>query len=1008
MIFGKRAEQGLKYARIRAKINEFSVDVNQAPVFPFDSDDLCFESILTISDASAELLAGDVLTTEARRDLSYTASFLDAAANEKRHHQSRDLFLTLACISFFLLGNYGSSKSALSRIDRRNAFGENASRCLLMVDYLLNGEKDRSFPFPLLASYVDGKSNNPDAVIAEAARCAANSDATEDFFGDTVRACVLVALRDAAAKLLPQYSDIPLASWKTAMQSQEFEKLLWQAQQRVGEGGAFAGSDLFVQLPTGSGKTKSIELLIRSRVVAGCCHRAVVVAPLKALCSEIAKDLRDSLSDIVCVRHSTDVFEVDEWLGVDEPKPEVLVFTPEKLSFILHHSNLEIESVDLFIFDESHLIDNMSRGPSYELLLAEIIAERKDAQLILISAVTSNSDKVSEWAFSDPSRRTKSEGIESTEKTIGFFSQKKGRIDFFQYGGSADLNYFLPYRIPVRALSARQNRDKTTSFPDLTASAKRQRSGDLALFYSMQLAHGGPIAIYIPKSSNVWAFHNRIAELLSFGLDFSQIISTGDPGELCKFAHLFSLHYGERCVFSESALSGILPHFRGLQGVLKQAVEYAMRSGAVRCISCTSTLAQGVNLPLRYILITDKFNGFERATVREFQNLIGRTARAGKYSEGSIIVCDSDLEKPGTRKDYELLFDANSVEDCESAILSLFKDVSIRVRNSESKIKGEVVANYILEHFGDVNLETNLIDNLALTLKCDPEKVRKEASAKIISLEAVENYVASNMVTVSGDYSPDVRAICAGTYAYYCMDDYRRSLLVNLFETIYKYFEEQGTNQRAVVAKTQAGVRKAAALSAWVETEECSSFLKSGCKDLALIANAFCRIARPNFPKWLTVEVFSDVSRLWIEGANIETILKRIKDECKSSSRSCPSQESIGKLTSEIVSYDFSHFVSQVNDAISVLLETRQYEEDLLGLQKRLKYGVNRREEMLLCEELFNDRLVVRQILISMGSPLANEGTTLKLYARKHRAQIEGLLKSYPSYLQNRFRLWLS
>lgn len=1008
MIFGKRAEQGLKYARARAKIDEFSADQSKIPRFPFDSDDLCFESILTISDAINELLAESHITVGTRRDLSYTASFLDAAANEKRHLQSRDLFLTLACASYFFLGNYGSSKSTLARICKTDAFGENARRYLLLTDYLLNGKKGDSFPFPLLASYLEGSFDDYVIALEETARKTAKGDAEEDFFADIINACALVSVRDAAATLLPLYSGIERTSWIPILQSIGFGKLLWQAQQRIGEGGAFAGSDLFIQLPTGTGKTKSIELLVRSRVLANRCHRAIVVAPLRALCSEIAKELKDGLGDVACVQHATDAFEVDTWLGVNSSIPEVLVFTPEKLSFVLHHSDLKAENVDLFIFDESHLIDNVSRGPSYELLLAEIMALRGNAQLVLISAVTSNPDKLSEWAFSDSSKYTKNDGIESTEKTVGFFSQEAGRIDFFQYGSSTDLSYFLPYRVPIRSFSLPSNKEGATFFPDLSASAKRRKSGDLALFYSIQLAHGGSSAIYIPKSNNVWAFHERIAELITFGLDFSQIVSTSNPEELGRFARLFVLHYGENCIFSKSASSGILPHFRTLQGAIKQATEYAMRKNAVRCVSCTSTLAQGVNLPIRYLLITDRFNGFEYATVRDFQNLIGRTARAGKYSEGSIIVCDAELESQNTRRDYWKLFKVSAVEDCKSAILSLLEDVTVHDGNKVKRLRGSTVVNFILEHFDDRELEAKLVSGLASSFECKPERISKEISVKITSLNAIENYVAS-MIATTGDDVPDTRAICAGTYAFFCADDDKQELLIKIFEAIYEHFEEQGGESRAeVVAKTQAGIRKADALRAWVKTKECTSFLESGCSNLMLIANAFYDITRPDFPKWLTVEGLAAISRLWIEGANIETILEQIESNCIPSPRSHPGLDSVGRITSEMVSYDLSHFVSQVSDTVSVILETSQYEEDLVYLQKQLKYGVRRKAESLLCESFLNDRLIAKQIYETMGVPPADNITALKMHALAKRAQIESLLKPYPSYYLNQFRSWLS
>ena len=60
----------------------------------------------------------------------------------------------------------------------------------------------------------------------------------------------------------------------------------------------------------------------------------------------------------------------------------------------------------------------------------------------------------------------------------------------------------------------------------------------------------------------------------------------------------------------------------------------------VRFVVCTSTLAQGVNLPIRYLIVTSVYQGMERIKVRDFHNLIGRAGRAGMYTEGSILFAD--------------------------------------------------------------------------------------------------------------------------------------------------------------------------------------------------------------------------------------------------------------------------------------------------------------------------------------------------------------------------------
>jgi len=97
---------------------------------------------------------------------------------------------------------------------------------------------------------------------------------------------------------------------------------------------------------------------------------------------------------------------------------------------------------------------------------------------------------------------------------------------------------------------------------------------------------------------------------------------------------------------------------------------------------CTSTLAQGVNLPIRYLIVTSVYQGMERIKVRDFHNLIGRAGRAGMHTEGSILFADPVIyDKRKARNDKwrwdqvkELLEPRNS-EPCISNLLSIFDPV---------------------------------------------------------------------------------------------------------------------------------------------------------------------------------------------------------------------------------------------------------------------------------------------------------------------------------------------
>ena len=67
---------------------------------------------------------------------------------------------------------------------------------------------------------------------------------------------------------------------------------------------------------------------------------------------------------------------------------QILVCTPEKLQYIFHHDNEYLQSLDLYIFDESHMFDDKSRGSLYELLITDIkLGLIPKQQLVLMSAV---------------------------------------------------------------------------------------------------------------------------------------------------------------------------------------------------------------------------------------------------------------------------------------------------------------------------------------------------------------------------------------------------------------------------------------------------------------------------------------------------------------------------------------------------------------------------------------------------------------------------------------------
>jgi POLQ-like helicase len=147
------------------------------------------------------------------------------------------------------------------------------------------------------------------------------------------------------------------------------------------------------------------------------------------------------------------------------------------------------------------------------------------------------------------------------------------------------------------------------------------------------------------------------------------------------------------------------------------AVEHAIRNDLARFVICTSTLAQGVNLPIRYLLVTSLYQDAERIKVRDFHNLIGRAGSAGMHTEGSILFADADIyDKRKSHVDKwrwtqvkELPEPANS-EPCISSLLSFFEPLHSEDRRYSLKLN---TFDFLNRHIEDPHNLAELAETVA-------------------------------------------------------------------------------------------------------------------------------------------------------------------------------------------------------------------------------------------------------------------------------------------------------
>ena len=477
-----------------------------------------------------------------------------------------------------------------------------------------------------------------------------HGNALDDFYVDLLYVVVVFAMQKSAWSLLPQHSGITVDVWRSYLDRREAVKILWQSQELLCTHGVLRGNNAIVELPTGVGKTKSIELIIRAAQLSNRAREVIIVAPLRALCNEITHDLQCAFrKDDVEINRFSDVLEDDysfDLLSNDSIR--ISICTPEKLNYIIHHQPEICDMVGLFVLDEAHMFDDGIRGITYEFLVTTI-RERlnENQQLVLLSAVMTNADDIKRWLFGENGVLATDEKIVSTPKSVGFCNASN--IAYYS-GDPLTWDYFVPLDIVTHELQLFGRERKLRVFPQGNSSQ------DIALYYGIRLCRNGGVAVYVDKTASVRKTIERAVDIQKRGYSLNNIVDNSDISEMEKLQYLISKYYGKDHVYTVGCCNGILPHHSKLPNGVKLAVEHALREKMARFVICTSTLAQGVNIPIKYLLMTSVNQRNSHAKVRSFQNLIGRTARAGMYTEGSILITDPTLYE---RRNTYLLSEEN-------------------------------------------------------------------------------------------------------------------------------------------------------------------------------------------------------------------------------------------------------------------------------------------------------------------------------------------------------------
>lgn len=837
-----------------------------------------------------------------------------------------------------------------------------------------------------------------------------NGNDRELFFADIIIAIVRKRVRNSSIICLPLYTEMDLSKWNSALKKEDFINEFWPAQRLLGEKNIFLGKSGVVQMPTSAGKTKSTELIIRSAFLSGRANLAVIVAPFRALCREISDSFASAFAnENISINSITDTPKIDDQdlefikflMGSKFKDPNehktVLVSTPEKLVYLLRHRPEIANKIGLLVFDEGHQFDNGLRGVTYELLVASLKKSvLPETQIVLISAVIGNAKSIGDWLYGEKGIDILGSHCIPNVRSTAFASwtDTDGQLNYIDSEEISEREFIVPGVISQVNLGKIGKQKKDRFFPD------RTKAMSIPGYLGVKLCHQGSVAIFCGTKVLANSVCKSIVEAYGQGLEMPSPLNNSDTEEIKKISYLSELHFGKNDLITKSISLGVLPHSRNIPNGLRISIEWAMANESACLVVCTSTLSQGVNLPIKYLIVSGTNQSNKEIRKRDFHNLMGRAGRSGYHTEGSIIFSDTKLfEERYTGGKWKWdktlkLLDTNDGDICVSTLKELISPCPT-ILFSWDVIKlieyPDAVRNEISKFMGG-----------------DAEHV-SSLSSFADKIEEIIQKIESFMLSYYKD-NPDstnieaLTSLAKDTLAHHLSSDFEKEMLIKCFEKIATNVLSVEKTKISYYGKALLGIKQLERIENWaIEKDfelalcEKPSDLLTECWTLIteIITTGLIKKIHPE-------ESLLKVAQAWIAGDSYTELLKIF------SSHDAFSQAEVNQMkiqmphvvefTDGVLGYDGMLIIGALADIIEGNSKNEKIATMLRSLQESLKIGLGSNFEKWIFNKGYADREVSKFIAKSYSmNGISWEVPDYKILERESHI-LNTSISNFPSY----------
>lgn len=367
---------------------------------------------------------------------------------------------------------------------------------------------------------------------------------------------------------------------------------LYPPQAACVDAGLLEGRNLLISIPTASGKTLLAEMAMGTQIMRG--GKCLYIVPLRALASEKFEEFKSKGNRVGVATGDFD--RTDNRLGEND----IIVATSEKVDSLLRNRAGWLGSVTLMVLDEVHLIGSEHRGATLEMVITKMRYANPGMQVIGLSATIGNPKSLAGWLDATL--------ISSTWRPVDL------RAGVYYDG---EINFGKDHK-------ARHIRAVT-------------KHDDLNLCLDT-IEEGGQCLVFVSSRRNAEAFAKRAASA----------IQAGSPDSKALASRIRRVRDSDQPnLLAECVERGAAFHHAGLLREERSIIEEGFREGFIEVISATPTLAAGLNLPARRVIIRDYLRftsglGMVPIPVMEYHQMAGRAGRPhlDPYGEAVLIAKD--------------------------------------------------------------------------------------------------------------------------------------------------------------------------------------------------------------------------------------------------------------------------------------------------------------------------------------------------------------------------------